>query len=88
MSDFYKFDPVEANKIRQFIIQPRRQNKGIPMKLPIGTNGQTTVNELIAALLDFPPGAIIKIRTEHPNAQGELIAVVGTEETVVMDTWE
>jgi len=58
------------------------------MKLPIGANGETTVNELIAALLDFPPSATIKIRTEHPNAQGELVASDNGKETVLMDTWE
>lgn len=27
MNDFYKFDPSEANKQHQFIIQPRRHGK-------------------------------------------------------------
>lgn len=31
------------------------------MKFPITTNGQTTVNELIAALLDFPPNARVVV---------------------------
>lgn len=53
--------------------------------LPI--EGDTTVNELIAVLLEFPPSTVVRIRTEHPNAQGELLAVVDGEETILMDTW-
>ena len=39
------------------------------MKLPIGVNGETTVNELIAALLDFPPNAVVKMVAEYTNAE-------------------
>lgn len=45
------------------------------MKLPIGDHGTTTVNELIAALLDFPPGGQVSIYCN--NAQDIELQVDG-----------
>ncbi|QIG76002.1 hypothetical protein EVC23_003 [Rhizobium phage RHph_N3_8] len=50
------------------------------MKFPIGESGQVTVNELIAALLEFPPGAYVDI---HSNFMQDVELIING--TVVME---
>lgn len=52
------------------------------MKFPINTyNGEVTVNELIAALLEFPPGALVNLSCNYMQ-DAELVV----DGTVVMDS--
>jgi len=51
------------------------------MKFPIGVNGNTTVNELIAALLDFPPNAEVHVGANYMQ-DAELVV----DGTVVLES--
>jgi hypothetical protein len=51
------------------------------MRFPIGASGETTVNELIAALLEFPPNAPVHVSCN--NMQDAELIVDGT---VVLDS--